>query len=227
MRQLSIGGVQWSAIGDALVVGMGHELVSFSLAGPNESSMLRLVTHATTALPEYHPDVLMDWLVRGETQRARLVARRVVNRLRDDCEDEKNTTASVATLLEDTVGDACKSSAVVSLEPAPQPLPAPSLVPEFDAGGFGAPAPVARFGFCMDQKEKNNDTGVSRKSAHRSVSTTTTDNYSRFTAAEADGAAEVGVVGWLEEAGLVHGEARVGGGCRGGGQGGGRGEASR
>ena len=190
-RQLSIGGVQWSAIGDALVVGMGHELVSFSLAGPNESSMLRLVTHATTALPEYHPDVLMDWLVRGETQRARLVARRVVNRLRDDCEDEKNTTASVATLLEDTVGDACKSSAVVSLEPAPQPLPAPSLVPEFDAGGFGAPAPVARFGFCMDQKEKNNDTGVSGKSAHRSVSTTTTDNYSRFTAAEADEAAEL------------------------------------
>ena len=64
-----VGGLAWSARGDALVAGVGHELVA--LLPPSGGSLARVVAEAAAALPEYHPRVMMDWLVRGETRRAR------------------------------------------------------------------------------------------------------------------------------------------------------------
>ena len=66
---LSVGGLAWSAFGDALVVGVDHELVTLALS--SGASLAFLAQENATALPEYHPRVLMDWLVRGETRRAR------------------------------------------------------------------------------------------------------------------------------------------------------------
>ena len=71
-----VGGLAWSARGDALVAGVGHELVALAPAEVG-ASLARVVAEAAAALPEYHPRVMMDWLVRGETRRARARAARL------------------------------------------------------------------------------------------------------------------------------------------------------
>jgi hypothetical protein len=113
----------------------------------------------------------MDWLVRGETRRARAAARRVVERLRGGDGDSNSNgssddggpssgdisrAASVAQLLEDRVdvvsGDAISPDGreeKAQAKIAHKQRSTPSLVPEFDAGAFGgfagfggAPAPA-------------------------------------------------------------------------------------
>jgi len=188
---LSVGGLAWSAFGDALVVGVDHELVTLALS--SGASLAFLAQENATALPEYHPRVLMDWLVRGETRRARAAARRVVERLRGGDGDSNSNgssddggpfsvaqNASVAQLLEDRVdvvsGDAISPNGREEKAQAKiAPAPTPSLVPEFDAGAFGgfagfggapAPAPApARFGFGMDLKRDSLDARLEQNSA--------------------------------------------------------------
>ena len=187
-----VGGLAWSARGDALVVGAGHELAA--LAPSSGASLARAIAEAAAALPEYHPRVLMDWLVRGETRRARAAARRVSARLREETSEEADLRrgasaaappgaagASVARLLEESVA--------VSGDAAPKPgstasgldanananANAGGLVPEFDAGAFGgfagfggatrAPAP-ARFRFGADTRD--DDDALSALSANES-----------------------------------------------------------
>ena len=167
-----VGGLAWSARGDALVVGVGHELVA--LAPCSGASLARTVAEAAAALPEYHPRVMMDWLVRGETRRARAAARRVCARLREETEASEeargrgDAAASVARLLEESVAGVSETTTPPPPNAGANETDANAnanayanatdggLVPEFDAGAFGgfagfggarrAPARV-RFGF--------------------------------------------------------------------------------
>ena len=196
-----VGGLAWSARGDALVAGVGHELVALAPAEVG-GSLARVVAEAAAALPEYHPRVMMDWLVRGETRRARAAARRVCARLREATAHPSTDPgwlnvpasvcgATVAQLLEESAvclepdgsGNATSLTAAAARDGR-----AP---PEFDAGAFGgfagfggasrASGAPARFAFGVDTHRANE---LEHASSDRDAS-------ARFTAAEAEEAASL------------------------------------
>ena len=199
----SIGCLAWSARDDAVVVGVGHELVTLALL----SSITRTIETYAQALPEYHPKVLMDWLVRGETRRARAAARRIRARLAGGSDENNEKVVTVATLLEESsFNDSELDTTTAAMVP---PEPPNHSVPEFDMGafggfgGFGAPAPApAKFGFGAatpnEMSGSANSSSVASQSPHSSdtgnnVSTTgtTPSSSGKFTPDEADSLAEL------------------------------------
>ena len=93
-----VGAITWTPTSDAVVVAVGSNLVVLALASDGDnrgevhssdaranplSNLGALAASACAALPEYHPDALVDWLVRGKTRRARRAARRALAYLRD------------------------------------------------------------------------------------------------------------------------------------------------
>ena len=92
-----VGAITWTPTSDAVVVAVGSNLVVLALASDGDnrgevhssdaranplSNLGALAASACAALPEYHPDALVDWLVRGKTRRARRAARRATTSCR-------------------------------------------------------------------------------------------------------------------------------------------------
>ena len=166
-----IGAMAWTPHGEGLIVSVESELfvmatvpfgsdptavpATVSPVGTHTASLAVAAATTTAPLPDYHPSVLLDWLVRGKVGRARVAVRNMMQYLRDV--DAAGTAAygprpvSITQLLEadigqggvsekgkelgDSGGDSNPGGAGAGTRP-------PTMVPEFDMGAFGMGAPA-------------------------------------------------------------------------------------
>ena len=150
-----ISSIEWSYLGDVIFATIGTSILTIS-GDETHQNVAQLAMTATVKLPSYHPDVLYDWLMRGQISRARMSVRSVIEYLRKGDFTEPYASLLPGQLLAASE-HAANSPDVTSVPKVVEVAPPPSMVPEFDMSAFGsfgggmpAAAPAVTFSFGAD-----------------------------------------------------------------------------
>ena len=183
--QSAISTLTWSLLGDVVYVAIDCVILTVGFEGDDSKcGVARRAIRESKNLPSYHPRVLIDWLKRGELDRARKSLRAVMKYLAANDFDSPcpSIPPSELWVMDDDVEDVTVAS--------PAPTASTVDVPEFDMsafGAFGGGAPAAAtfsFGADFDQNAMTS-TSPSTVSARRA------GHGDAFTQREAEDATEL------------------------------------